>query len=141
MTNNAMVHFEIPADDVERAKDFYNTTFGWTFNKFDMPQDSSTGGEPYYGVMTTPVGDDMMPKNPGEINGLMKRIQPGQPMMSYLNVDDIDAALEAVVTNGGQVCMPKTEIAPGMGWIACFNDTEGNMLGMHQMPKMPPSEA
>ena len=139
MTNNAIVHFEIPADDVVRAKEFYQKSFGWTFSEFPMPEDSSTGGEPYYGVITTPMGEDHMPTKPGEINGgLMKRMQPGQPMMSYLNVDDIDAALEAVEKNGGHVCMPKTEIAPGMGWIACFNDTEGNMLGMHQRPATPP---
>lgn len=33
--------------------------------------------------------------------------------------------------------MPKTEIAPGMGWIAAFEDTEGNIMGFHEVPKKP----
>lgn len=135
MQNNAIVHFEIPADDVERAQEFYKKIFGWKFNKFDMPADSSTGGEPYYGVMTAETDENMMIKKPGAINGgLMKRTKPGQPMMNYIAVAEIDDTLKEVTENGGEVCMPKTEIAPNMGWIACFKDTEGNMMGLHQMP-------
>ncbi|QQR83061.1 VOC family protein [Candidatus Peregrinibacteria bacterium] len=132
---NAIVHFEIPADDVNRAMDFYQKTFGWKFNKFDMPTDSSTGGDPYYGVITTELDEKGMAKTPGAINGgLMKRKQPGQPFMNYINVDSIDESLETIKANGGTIYMPKTEIAPGMGWIACFIDPEKNMMGLHEMP-------
>lgn len=134
--NNAVVHFEIPADDVERAQDFYQKTFGWSFHKFDMPANSSTGGEPYYGVITTEVNDQNMPTTPGAINGgLMKRQNPGQPFMNYLQVVSIEDSLDMVIKNGGSVCMPKTEIAAGMGFLAAFKDTEGNMMGLHQMPE------
>jgi predicted enzyme related to lactoylglutathione lyase len=130
-----VVHFEIPADDVDRAMDFYKKTFGWEFHKFDMPSDGSTEGDPYYGVITTEVGDNKMPKTPGAINdGLMKRKNPGQVYMDYITTDSIDDSLKAVQENGGSVCMPKTEIGAGMGWIACFKDPEGNIMGLHQMP-------
>ena len=129
--NNAIVHFEIPADDAQRAMSFYENAFGWTFHKFDMPS-----GEPYYGVRTTEVDDNYMIKEPGAINGgLMKRKHPEQPFMNYIQADSIDEALSAVKENGGEVAMPKTEIAPGMGWIAAFKDTEGNLMGLHEMPE------
>ncbi len=43
--------------------------------------------------------------------------------------------LKNIVAKGGTVCLPKTEISRGMGWIACFQDTEGNLMGIHQVPK------
>lgn len=131
---NPIVHFEIPADDVERAMDFYKNTFGWEFNKFDMPGDSSTGGTPYYGAITTELDEQGMAKTPGTINGgLMKRMNPGQVFTNYISVDSIDESVNKIKEQGGEVCMEKTEIAPGMGWIAMFKDTEGNMMGLHEM--------
>lgn len=133
-TTNAIVHFEIPADDVERAKEFYTKTFGWKINKFEMPADSSTGGEPYYSVTTTETDEDHMVKTPGAINGgLMKRMKPGQVFTNYISVPSISSALEDITSNGGTVIMPRTEIAPGMGWIAMFKDTENNMMGLHEL--------
>lgn len=124
-----VVHFEIPADDVERAKEFYTKLFGWEMDKYDM-----AGGETYWIVRTTEVDKDMMPAKPGAINGgMMKRQNPGQPFMNYIHVEDMDAMIEDIVANGGIICMPKQEIGPGMGWIACFQDTEGNLVGLHQM--------
>ncbi|MCB9798259.1 VOC family protein [Candidatus Nomurabacteria bacterium] len=132
--SNPIVHFEIPADDVERAMKFYKEIFGWEFNKFDMPSDGSTQGSPYYGVMTTQMNEQGRPVRPGEINGgLMKRVNPGQVFTNYISVDSIDEMLEAIEKRGGKVCMPKTEIAPGMGWIAMFQDPENNMMGLHEL--------
>lgn len=132
--HNPIVHFEIPADDVNRAMDFYKKTFGWEFNKFDMPANSSTGGEPYYGVITSEVDEKKMPTQPGTINGgLMKRANENHVLTNYIQVESIEEALEQVKANGGKVVMPKTEISPGMGWISMFMDTEGNMMGLHQM--------
>lgn len=131
---NSVVHFEIPADDVQRAISFYTDTFGWKINKFDMPADSSTNGEPYYGVITTDMDEKGRPTTPGAINGgLMKRAHPGHVMANYIDVDSIDDMMKAVIDHGGVQVMAKTEIAPGMGWIAMFKDTEGNMMGLHEM--------
>ena len=128
---NAIVHFEIPADDVLRAKDFYAKTFGWEINEFPMP----AGVPQYFGVTTTDVDEKHMPKTPGAINGgLMKRQNAGQPFMNYISVDSIDDMLKAIEANGGAVALPKTEIAPNMGWIAAFKDTENNLMGLHEVP-------
>ena len=54
--------------------------------------------------------------------------------MNYIAVKSLDAALTRVEKAGGTVCMPKTEIGQNMGWIAAFQDTEGNMMGFHQAP-------
>jgi len=139
---NPIVHFEIPADDVERAMNFYKNTLGWEFNKFEMPENSSTGGDSYYGVRTTKTDENGMIQEPGAINGgLMKRKHPDQPFMNYIEVDSIEKALPKIKENGGEICMPKTEVAPGMGWIACFKDTENNMMGLHEMsPEMKANE-
>lgn len=133
MRENAIVHFEIPADDVERAQKFYTDSFGWEIKKFDMPEGGSTGGDPYYMVYTAEVDEKGMTKTPGAINGgMMKRQQKGQPFMNYISVSSIDEKLKTIEANGGTICMPKTEIGPGMGWLAAFQDTEGNMMGLHQ---------
>ncbi len=135
MKNNSIVHFEIPADDVNRAIAFYKNTFGWSFKKFDMPGDGSTEGEPYYGVITTDIDERGMATTPGAINGgLMKRKMPQQPFMNYIHADSIDATIETIQSNGGEIVMPKTEIGKGMGWIAAFKDPEGNIMGLHQIP-------
>lgn len=125
-----MVHFEIPADNVLRAKKFYEKTFGWKITRFDAP------GMEYWMVQATDVDKKRMPTKPGAINGgLLKRQNPSQPFMNYVSVDSIDAMLKVVQKNGGKICMPKMEIGKGMGWIAAFQDTEGNMMGLHQMGK------
>jgi uncharacterized protein len=128
-----IVHFEIPADDMERAKAFYTNTFGWDIKKFDMPSTGSTGGDPYYIVHAAETDENNMVKTPGAINGgMMKRKAPGQPFMNYIAVDSIDEKLPQIKDAGGDIVLPKTEIAPNMGWIACFKDTEGNMMGLHE---------
>ena len=125
-----IVHFEIPADDIKRAKKFYEKVFGWQIEKYvDTKED-------YWIVRTTEVDKKMMPTKPGAINGgLMKRKNPGQPFMNYVNVESIDKMIKTVEANGGKVCLPKQEIGKGMGWIAAFQDTEGNIVGLHQMAK------
>ena len=126
-----IVHFEIPADDVSRAKQFYENVFDWKIEKFPMPE----GMEDYWSVITTAIGKDKMPTKPGAINGgLMKRKETGQPFMNYIAVESIDKMVKSVEAHGGTICMEKREIAPNMGWIAAFKDTEGNILGLHQMP-------
>ena len=62
-----VVHFEIPADDLDRAKNFYSSVFGWKLETTPMP-----GGGEYTSVMTTPVDEQtQLPTEPGAINGGM----------------------------------------------------------------------
>jgi predicted enzyme related to lactoylglutathione lyase len=93
---NSIMHFEIPADDVPRAKAFYEKTFGWTIKPFPMP-----AGEEYFGI-TTKRKDE-----PGINGGLMKRNMPGQPFTNYVMVKSIDAMNRVVQSNGGIVVLSK----------------------------------
>ena len=123
---NSIVHFEIPADDVERAKKFYETVFGW---KISDPWNMN-----YFLVETKNQGED------GINGGLMQRKNAGQPFMNYLSVTSIDVSCRNVEEAGGIVVLPKMEIGSGMGWIAAFQDTEGNIMGFHESPPKPPAK-
>ena len=124
---NSIVHFEIPADDLARAKAFYEKTFGWKIKPFPMPP-----GQEYFGVATRKKGE------PGIDGGMMKRKMPGQPFTNYITVTSIEAMNQAVQANGGTIVLPKQEIGQGMGWISAFKDPENNVIGLHQMPAAPP---
>jgi predicted enzyme related to lactoylglutathione lyase len=120
-----VVHFEIPADDLDRAKGFYGSVFGWQLQS--MPMD---GGE-YTVVMTTPVNPEtQMPLEPGAINGgMMKRDERTPAPVITIDVEGIDDALKQIEAEGGSTVTPRTPI-PGMGAFAYFKDPEGNVLGL-----------
>jgi predicted enzyme related to lactoylglutathione lyase len=124
---NAIVHFEIPADDVERARRFYQKAFGW---KISDPWKME-----YFLVETRKKGED------GINGGLMQRKMPDQRFTNYLSVASVDAACRKIEEAGGAVVMPKTEISADMGWFALFRDTEGNVLGVHEAPRKPARKA
>jgi predicted enzyme related to lactoylglutathione lyase len=117
-----VVHFEIPADDLARASDFYGSTFGWDLQ--EMPELD------YTTVTTSPVDEQQRPTEPGAINGgMMKRVADTPSPVITVNVDSIDDALKKVESAGGSTVRPRQEI-PGMGAFAYFKDTEGNTLGL-----------
>jgi uncharacterized protein len=117
-----VVHFEIPADDIARAKEFYGSTFGWELNDAE--------GMDYTIVRTSPVDERQMPTEPGAINGgMMQRTAETPNPVLTINVDSIDDALKRVEAGGGTSVRPRTEI-PGMGAFAYFKDTEGNVVGL-----------
>jgi uncharacterized protein len=122
-----VVHFEIPADDAARAKEFYRSCFDWELDDADMG-----GGNIYTSLITTPVDQQTrQPTEPGGINGgLFTRSAdaPSQPVIT-IGVDAIDDALKKVEAGGGSVVQPRTEI-PNMGAFAYFQDTEGNVIGL-----------
>jgi uncharacterized protein len=110
-----VVHFEIPADDVERAKSFYAEAFGWQIQS--MPEVD------YNMVATGPTNEQGMPTEPGSING-------DKPVIT-IAVDDIDATLKQIESLGGSTAAPKMAVMD-MGFAAYFNDSEGNLLGLWQ---------
>ena len=119
-----VVHFEIPFDDKARAMKFYSAAFDWQLQ--DMPEMN------YVMAMTTPVTDQMMPTEPGAINGgLFQRPKEAPHPALYVGVDSIDASLDKVKAAGGKVVTPNTPI-PGMGAYARVSDTEGNVIGLFQ---------
>ncbi|MGY3378702.1 VOC family protein [Arthrobacter sp. H-02-3] len=118
-----VVHFEIPADDEDRAREFYSSIFGWGFQV--MPEME------YSLAMTTPMDEHGRPAVTGSINGgLFRRGDLTAPVVT-IDVDDIDAALASIAARGGSVVREKLEV-PGMGWNAYFKDSEGNVVGLWQ---------
>ncbi len=111
-------HFDIAADDPQRAMTFYHTIFGWEFTKWDGPED-------YWMVKT---GE---PDEPGINGGLMPRTEPSQGIANTVGVDSVDAYLAHITAHGGTVVMPKMPIV-GVGHIAYCTDTEGNVFGVFE---------
>lgn len=124
-----VVHFEIPADNLTRAQDFYREAFGWTITPApDMN---------YTMVATTPTDASGMPKEAGSINGgMMTRQGPITSPVITIEVDDIDATLPRIEQLGGAVAMPKRAIGD-MGFAAYFTDPEGNLLGLWEEARKP----
>lgn len=122
-----VVHFEIQADDVERAKAFYVAALDWTFEDW-----SSVTGSTYWGIRTGPEGA------PGIDGGLLQRPAPapaaGQGTNGFVctvQVEDYDATEARILGAGGIVALPKSAM-PGMAWQGYYLDTEGNTFGVHQ---------
>ena len=119
-----VVHFEIPADNVERAQAFYREAFGWTINA--IPEMG------YTLVGTTATDESGAPKEPGGINGgILARQAPINSPVITIEVDDIDAAAPTIEKLGGVLVGPKAPVGE-MGFAAYFTDTEGNVIGLWQ---------
>ena len=120
----AVVHFEIPADDVDRARSFYRDAFGWNISP--MPEMG------YTMLGTTPTSDQGMPSDPGAINGgMFQREDDIATPVITIDVDDIDACLAEVESHGGSTVEKKIPVGD-MGFAAYFRDCEGNLLGLWQ---------
>ncbi len=123
-----VVHFEIHADDIERAKKFYQAVFGWEFPKWlEDPV--------YWGVMTAPEGST----EPGINGGLLQRPSPANSAganayVCTVQVDNFDLYAEKIISAGGKIALPKYALV-GMAWQGYFLDTEGNTFGLHQADK------
>jgi len=122
-----VVHFEIQADDVERAKAFYAAVFEWSFQDYSQVVNAT-----YWGVVTGPEDQ------PGINGGLLQRPAPppaeGQGTNSYvctMSVSDYDETERRILDAGGKVALPKMAL-PGMAWQGYYLDTEGNTFGIHQ---------
>ena len=120
------VHFEIHADDPERAANFYHELFGWKITKWDGPVD-------YWLVSTGEQG-------PGIESAILRRMGPNPdpqeptPVIAYvctIDVADVDAMIEKAKDLGGVEALPKMEV-PGVGWQTYYKDTESNIFGVMQ---------
>jgi hypothetical protein len=120
-----VVHFEVPADDAERAQNFYRDVFGWELQPIP-------GGD-YTLVTTGPSSEDTGPTEPGFINGGLqtRSEESSQHPVIVIDVDDIDAALAKIEAAGGAKVTGRMEVM-GMGWAAYFTDPEGNVTGLWQ---------
>ena len=125
-----IAYFEIPADNVDRAKHFYKNLLGWKIEPIRTPtMDLKSMEAIQYNEIT--LGDPTL----GTINmgGLYKR-QGDETIKNYVMVDDIDKVVAKVEKLGGKIVMPKFMIK-GVGLVALLQDTEGNGFGVWT-PKM-----
>ncbi|MFW9980808.1 MAG: VOC family protein [Candidatus Thorarchaeota archaeon] len=111
-----VVHFEIVADDADRISKFYETVFGWKVQKWDGPID-------YWFLMT---GDE---KESGIDGAFGMRQSDDDVLVNTIDVPSVDEAVKKIEENGGQIIRPKQTI-PGVGHVAYFKDTEGNLWGI-----------
>jgi uncharacterized protein len=105
---SSIVHFEIPAEDLQRARTFYTELFGWKFEGIQ--------GMDYMLVDTYGLG-----------GGMVKRMHPDQQIFVQIGVPSVDEYSAKVEKLGGKIIAPKTAI-PGMGYFVICMDTENNVL-------------
>ena len=121
---NDVAFFAINADDVPRARTFYATVFGWSFEPWGPPN--------FYLIDTS--------EEPIAVKGALqerRELARGQKMIGFectITVADIDKTLRAIEANGGRLAAPKFHI-PTVGTVAYFLDTEGNVAGLRQPEK------
>ncbi len=113
-----VVHFEITADNPDRAARFYEKAFGWKFTSYAGP----------FTYMLAATGDK------GEIGidgAIMDRSDHKQAVINTIDVANYDQAAKAVRDAGGQLLQAKHAV-PGVGWFSYCKDTEGNVFGIMQ---------
>ena len=116
-------HFAINADDVSRARRFYEQALGWRFSAWGPPD--------FYMIETERNGEETGLR--GSLQGRRELVK-GQRMTGFEctiavpNLDDTAAAIKAA---GGRVIMEKSIIV-GVGALMFFQDTEGNSFGVIQ---------
>jgi predicted enzyme related to lactoylglutathione lyase len=124
--SNRPVHFEIYAEDPERAVKFYEKAFGWKFQKF-APVD-------YWLITTGAEGTPGINGGLGVRKGKVDAKATAENTAGYIvviDVADIDKGIKTVKAAGVTPTVPKQPI-PGIGWSAYFKDTEGNHFGLYQ---------
>jgi hypothetical protein len=124
MVDHTIVHFEIPADDVQKLKDFYSKLFGWKMERFPGPVE-------YWNIQTVPSNEKGEPIRRGVNGGMMKKQNPQHKPTDYILVESIEEYSKKIQSLGGKVIVPKTEV-PGVGWWALALDPENNQFGILQ---------
>ncbi|MDY6965131.1 MAG: VOC family protein [Halobacteriota archaeon] len=110
-------HFNIPADDIERAKRFYTEVFDWKITRDPGPME-------YYMIETsTPDGEI------GLGGGMAKKDDPSQAITPFIDVPSIDDCIKKIEELGGKLVSPKMAV-PNTGYVAVCLDTENNAIGL-----------
>lgn len=122
MVDHTIVHFDIPADNVEKLRRFYTDLFGWKIEKTPGPVE-------YWMVETVPCDENGMPVRAGVNGGMRRRESLGEKPVNYIAVESVDEYSEKIKALGGKVIVPKLEV-PGIAWLALALDPEGNTFGI-----------
>ena len=122
-----VIFFEIPADNLARARAFYSTVFDWKMNEIPQMHYTQVGT-----VEADSLGVRGKPKEPGAINGgMLQRHDSVKYPVIYISVKNIDEAAATIEKNGGKIIQPRTPVG-NFGFAAYFKDTEGNVVGLWQ---------
>ncbi len=108
--------FEIPADDLQRAREFYSELFGWNIEESSAPYTKDRM------IIKTGNGDAIS-------GSLTRRQKPGQTIVNYIDVSSADRYIVKIQRLGGKVLVPKTAV-PGMRYFVVCEDTEDNAFGI-----------
>lgn len=115
-TFNTVTWWEIPVQDIEKAKPFYGAVFGWTFEPF---------GEGYVGVFADGAMIGGLTETAGE--------EVAEGVRIYVNVADLEATIASAAANGGAEKTPRQEVGGDMGWWANVTDPQGRVIGLCTM--------
>ena len=114
-----VIHFDLSADNPERAAEFYKSVFNWKVNKREGPED--------YWLMQTGTNEEV------EITGgVARRVQPQDTTAVVFDVESIDDAAKKVIDAGGEI-REKKKVIPGVDYLIMCRDTEGNTFGIMQI--------
>ena len=114
--DSTICHFEIPADDVDAAREFYSKLFGWTIAA--APQTD------YLFIRTS--------ADPAALGGgILRRVDPQHGVTVYVTVESLDAATARLEELGGTVVVGRTAL-PRLGWTLLARDPAGNNIGLFQ---------
>ncbi len=125
--DHTIVHFEIPAKNMDKLKRFYSDLFGWKIEKAQMEGD----GMEYWLISTVPVDEKMQPKRPGVNGGMYKKEEGNIRQINYISVESADDYIAKIKKLGGKIIVPKQEV-PQVGWAAIAEDPEGNQFAILQ---------
>lgn len=123
MDYNMVGWFEIPVEDMERAKTFYEAVFQVEISLQDLG-DTKMGWFP------------MDHEKPGAAGSLIQNKDWYKPsnvagVLIYFNSGDVQNELDRIGPAGGRILKPKTLISPDVGYMGLFMDTEGNRIALH----------
>ena len=125
---NAVSWFEIPVTDIQRAQTFYEAIFDIKLIPLDLANIK---------MRMFPL-EDPSSQVGGAIcfaEGFFKPSSTDGPLI-YLNANpDVQNVLDRIEAAGGKIIVPKTQISPEYGYMAVFTDTEGNRVGLHNVPE------
>jgi len=113
---STVCHFEIPADDMGAAKEFYSKLFGWTIEA--VPETD------YFFIRTSAQADALG-------GGILKRVDPQHGVTVYVTVESVDDAAARLEELGGVVVAGRTAL-PKLGWTLVARDPQGNNIGLFQ---------
>jgi predicted enzyme related to lactoylglutathione lyase len=114
-----IVHFEIPSDNIERAKKFYNDLFGWKLEKMPGPME--------YWMFAT--ANNSKGEQTTISGGVMERQMPSEPIIIYIDVNSVNEYAKKVEKLGSKVIKSKIEV-PGHSWFVVCMDTENNIFAL-----------